>query len=66
MSMYIKQTFVPLLLGNKIGNLFDDMKSSKDEDELGSMRSQWAEYAEATSLHGIKYMCEKGRPGFER
>ena len=44
----------------------DRVDSSDDDDEVGTAREQWADYADGTSIHGIKYTCEKGRPGFER
>ena len=39
---------------------------SDDENECLHVRKQGREYAEATSIHGIRYACEDGRTVVER
>ena len=46
----------------KSGHAEDD----SSDDEVGTARDQWMDYADGTSIHGVKYTCEKGRPGYER
>jgi bisphosphoglycerate-dependent phosphoglycerate mutase len=41
-------------------------EDSDDESECLHVRKQGREYAEATSIHGIRYACEEGRTIVER
>lgn len=39
---------------------------SDDVNEVQTLAQQFRDYAEGTSIHGIKYTCETGRPHVER
>jgi hypothetical protein len=43
-----------------------EKEDSDDESECLHVRKQGREYAEATSIHGIRYACEEGRTIVER
>ena len=41
------------------------LKSLDDENEVHRVKKQAKEYASETSIHGIKYICQDGRPHYE-
>ena len=43
-----------------------DISSSDDENECTHLKEQGKEYADGTSIHGIKYTCEPGRAIVEK
>ena len=44
----------------------ESLKSLDDENELQGVKNQYKQYANETSIHGVKYTCESGRPLAER
>ena len=48
------------------GHVFDDDDDDDDENECLNVKDQLFEYADATTIHGIKYTLEKGRLLVER